>query len=127
MKHPIQPLEEGCDKVIRFKKNAIVKYLLEHAEKHGCNLNDLRDMGFSKEDHQQLAQLIGYSLGGYGDLSFVDAESYHAAVQMYETGTNENTARINYLQTELNAARTALREPIARLFGIDPSTLGELA
>jgi hypothetical protein len=34
---------------------------------------------FSNEDRQQFAQLIGYSLGGYSELSYVDDDAYKAA------------------------------------------------
>lgn len=42
-------------------------------------MNDLACMEFSQEDREQFAQLIGYSLSGYGDLSYVSDESYDAA------------------------------------------------
>ncbi len=62
--------------VIRFRKNAIVSYMLNEGERVGLfDLNRLAILGFSKEDHMQLAQLIGYSVSGYGDLSFVSEES----------------------------------------------------
>jgi hypothetical protein len=76
MKHPIQPLERDADGVLRFKQNEIVKYLLENG---GFDLNDLARLPFSDEDRQQLAQLIGYSLDGYGDLSYVDDRAWKRA------------------------------------------------
>lgn len=121
MKHPIQPLEKK-DGVLRFKQNAIVSHLLEHGEKHGCGLNEIARMDFSEEDHMQLAQLIGYSLSGYGELSYVDGDSYSAAEKMSE-GKSEVAARIEHLESELAALRTELREPMARLFGVHPDDL----
>lgn len=82
--HPMQPVV-WVDDVIRFRENAIVRYLLDHG---GIDLNRLASMpgesdtyggAFSPEDWQQFAQLIGYSISGYGDLSYVTDESYAAA------------------------------------------------
>ncbi len=75
-KHPMQPLIRDSDGVIRFKANAIVRFLLDIGP---LNLNLLSMMPFSTEDRQQFAQLIGYSLSGYGDLPYVDDEAYETA------------------------------------------------
>lgn len=79
-KHPIQPLVKDEHGVIRFKANAIVRFMLD-AGRQGTrfDLNTLAIMDFSKEDREQLAQLIGYSLSGFGDLSYVSDEAYAAA------------------------------------------------
>jgi hypothetical protein len=45
-------------------------------------LNDIAMMGFSDEDQEHFAQLIGYSIGGYGELSYVSDESYRAAFDL---------------------------------------------
>lgn len=121
MKHPIQPLEKK-NGVLRFKQNAIVRHLLDHGQKHGCGLNEIAGMNFSKEDHMQLAQLIGYSLRGYGELSYVDDDNYGAAQKMAE-GKSEDAARIEHLESELAALREQLRAPMARLFAIHPDDL----
>lgn len=76
----MQPLYIAGDGRIRFKENAIVRHLLTSAEKVGVDLNSIAMHDFSDEDRMQLAQLIGYSLGGYGELSYVSDESYDAAV-----------------------------------------------
>ncbi len=65
-KHPMQPVVD-VDGIHRFKENKIVSYLLETST---ADLNSLALMPFSKEDRQQLAQLIGYSVGGFCDLSY---------------------------------------------------------
>jgi hypothetical protein len=121
--HPIQPLLKDEKGALRFKENAIVRHLLDEGRRHGCGLNEIGCMNFSKEDHMQLAQLIGYSLSGYGELSYVDEDAYGAAARMAEDGLSEDKARIAHLEGELNAARGALREPMARLFGIHPDDL----
>lgn len=66
-RHPNQPLVL-IDGAAYFKSNAIVKYLLES---NAIGLCELAMMPFSDEDHRQLAQLIGYSVSGYGELSYV--------------------------------------------------------
>jgi hypothetical protein len=66
-KHPIQPLEKDSAGVTRFKQNAIVRYLIDNGS---IGLNDLARVNFPQEDREQFAQLIGYSLSGYGDLSY---------------------------------------------------------
>ena len=52
----------------RFQGNAIVRFLLDHG---GFDLNDLARMNFSDVDRAQFAQLIGYSVNGWGELSYV--------------------------------------------------------
>ena len=73
LKHPMQPIGfDGCSNkhsphgVIRFKPNAIVRFLLDAGP---FDLNQISCMNFSDEDYTQLMQLIGYSVSGYGDLS----------------------------------------------------------
>lgn len=66
--HPMQPLVKDSKGVVRFKENQIVQHLLDtHST---CDLNDLACMNFTKEDRQQFAQLLGYSLAEYGELSY---------------------------------------------------------
>lgn len=78
-KHPLQPLALDSQGVLRFKENKIVSHLLEVGRQHGCGLNELACMNFSKEDREQFAQLIGYSLSGWGTLIYVSDETYAAA------------------------------------------------
>lgn len=65
--------------VVRFVKNEIVEWLL-----------DLRPMALNEiaikfageeydDDRMQLAQLIGYSVSGYGDLSYVSKKNLKKA------------------------------------------------
>lgn len=79
IKHPIQPLIMDKQGVLRFKKNAIVEFLLDRG---GFDMNDLARMDFSKDDRAQFAQLIGYSFGGFSELSYVDNKTYVAAKEM---------------------------------------------
>lgn len=68
--HPMQPIVMDPHGVVRFKANPIVRLLLDYASERGLDLNKLAIMQFSDEDRSQLAQLIGYSVSGYGDLSY---------------------------------------------------------
>lgn len=119
MKNPIQPLELDKHKTLRFKSNAIVRHLLDSGT---IDMNALAMMKFSKDDRQQFAQLIGYSLSGYGELSYVDDDAYGAAENMVN-GMSEDKARIAHLESELSVLRESLRSPMARLFGVHPDDL----
>lgn len=119
--HPIQPII--CDQhgVVRFKSNGIVRYLLDHG---GFDMNAIARLPFDLRDREQFAQLIGYSVSGFGDLSYVRPDTVAAADRMVETGETAEQARIATLHGELDAVRDALREPMARLFGVHPDDLG---
>lgn len=119
-KHPMQPLVEDGKGVLRFKENAIVRYLLDQGR---ITMNDLAALDFPVEDREQFAQLIGYSLGGYSSLSYVRGETVAAAARMATDGMDERDARIAALEVELAAIRRGLREPVARLFGVHPDDL----
>ena len=71
MKHPMQPVQY-VDDVIRFKENAIVRFLQEFATQRGRDLDSLATMPFTKDDWTQFMQLLGYSISGAGDLSYFD-------------------------------------------------------
>jgi hypothetical protein len=80
-KHPLQPIVLDEHGTPRFKANAIVRYLLDNG---GIDLNRLAVLPFDAEDREQLAQLIGYSIGGYAELSYVSDRSYNAAERAAE-------------------------------------------
>lgn len=67
-RHPTQPLVRDNCGVIRFKSNPIVEHLLRHLP---GNMNALALLPFSDEDRAHFAQLIGYSVSGWGDLEYV--------------------------------------------------------
>lgn len=81
MQHPVQPLIKDNDRILRFKQNAIVRYLLDAGP---FDLNHLAIIPFSQEDKEQFAQLIGYSLSGFGNLSYVSDETYNRAESQLE-------------------------------------------
>jgi len=118
-KHPIQPVL-SVNNVLRFKENAIVSYLLDNG---GITLNDIAFLDFSDEDREQFAQLIGYSLSGFGDLYYTSNKTYETAVMMYETGKTEIESRNDFLEETITELKDALREPMAALFGVSPEDL----
>ncbi len=97
-RHPMQPIVM-VDDVARFKANKIVRFLIDWCagqngaagyEKlstpHGRapDLNVIARMDFSDEDRTQLAQLIGYSVSGAGDLSYFDRDVITVADELVE-------------------------------------------
>lgn len=121
MKHPIQPIEIDANGTPRFKKNSIVEFLLDNGP---FDMNDIARGNFSKEDRQQFAQLIGYSLSGYSDLThYVDDAAYFTAEKMFQKGMDEKDARIEHLENLISMLKEKLREPIAELFELHPDDL----
>lgn len=76
MKQPRQPVMIEDDGRARFVPNKLVRYLLDHG---GIDMNKLAMQDFPPDDRQQFAQLIGYSVEGYGTLSYADDDVYEAA------------------------------------------------
>ena len=76
LEHPMQPLFKDQHGTIRFKPNAIIGYLFDTGK---LNLNEIVCMPFEAGDHEQIAQLLGYSVCGFADLSFVRDETYEKA------------------------------------------------
>jgi len=67
----MQPVVRDRRGVYRFKVNMIVRYLLDQCRKHGIDMNELAIVPFAQEDRVQFAQLIGYSVDGAADLSYM--------------------------------------------------------
>lgn len=71
IRHPMQPVVLAKDGTPRFKENPIVRFLLDNG---GFDMNKLAVLaqthGWTDDDRSQLAQLIGYSTSGFGDLSY---------------------------------------------------------
>ena len=85
MNHPIQPFEKDKQGTIRFKANPIVRFLLENGPN---DMNSLyskfaMEKAFTKDDMAQFAQLIGYSLGGFSELSYVTDGTYNKAEKQF--------------------------------------------
>lgn len=75
-KHPMQPIVLDRSGTARFKENNIVRFLLDAGP---YDLNKLALMPWSDEDREQLAQLIGYSVSGFGELGYTSDEVYNKA------------------------------------------------
>ena len=121
-RHPIQPVVM-VDDVARFKENKIVRWMLEQGkEGKRFDLNTIAGTSFPQEDREQLAQLIGYSLSGFSELSYVSAETWEVATSNSD-GEAERATREEVLREQLRAFRAEMREPIARLYGIHPDDL----
>lgn len=119
--HPIQPVETDAGGTLRFKANAIVRWLLDAGP---FNMNQIAVSNFSREDREQFAQLIGYSVSGAGDLDYMSSEVIDAAYGM-AAGVNELEARNDVLRSNLAAIKDGIRDAVARLYNIAPEDLME--
>jgi len=84
-RNPMQPLYFHPEqKRVRFKPNALVQHLLDNG---GLDMNDLAMVECSQDDHEQFAQLIGYSLKGFHELSYVsDLTALEASTKARDLG-----------------------------------------
>jgi hypothetical protein len=101
--------------VQRFQANPIVRYLLDSGD---VDMNKLATMPFSDEDHAHFAQLIGYSVSGWGDLSYVSDAIWteaHAA-QAQRPALHDAVARQQAIEELDNAiaALATLRESLLK-------------
>ena len=78
---PTQPVIKDEHGTNRFQGNAIVRFLLDAGP---FDMNQLAVMNFTAADWEQFAQLIGYSVCGFGDLSYVTDETYKRATKETE-------------------------------------------
>lgn len=119
-KHPLQPIELDERNTPRFKVNKIVQFLLDTSS---FDLNNIAIMSFSDEDREQFSQLIGYSLSGFGELSYVSDETYETACRMHDLGETETQARITYLENFVRSIKDMLKQGVSELYGIHPDDL----
>lgn len=75
-RHPMQSVVFDDSGVARFRANAVVQFLLDE---YGPGLNDLACRDWPDGDYTQLMQLMGYSLGGFADLSSSPPDDVEAA------------------------------------------------
>jgi len=109
----IKPDEHGN---LRFPRNAIVEHLLDN---YDGGLNLLRTKAFSDEDWKAFTKLLGYSLRGWSELSFVTPVDI-AEAEASASGKDPRDARIAALEEELahlNQALNRLRGPLMEIFG----------
>ena len=76
-----QPIERDDKGTLRFRSNGIVKFLLGVGP---FDMNNLALMTFSDRDRRQFAQLIGYSVNGYCELSYVRDKDAEKAMRQAE-------------------------------------------
>jgi len=122
MDHPIQPIVTDEHGTQRFKANAIVRHLLDAGK---IGMNELASMPFDQNDREQFAQLIGYSLCGFSELSYVRDSTYEVAVAMSKSVETEQQLRIQTLESKLKKVRETMREIVPELFRIAPEDLEE--
>jgi hypothetical protein len=84
--YPMQPLLLDQHGRVRFRENTLVRHLLD---KGGLTMNDLAVVECPVEEREQFAQLIGYSLDGFGELSYVTDETYARAEGATPTPADE--------------------------------------
>lgn len=78
-RQPMQTLYQDEQGRARFRDNALVQHLLD---KGGIDMNALAALpDITNADREQFAQLIGYSLDGFGELGYVSDEAYYAAAK----------------------------------------------
>lgn len=79
---PMQPIGYDSHGIPRFRENRIVDWLLKKCQADGFGLNTIARMHaqgeFDDAEMIQLSQLIGYSVSGYGDLSYVQRHATKA-------------------------------------------------
>lgn len=120
MKQPIQPIYTDPHGTLRFHGNTIVQHLLDQG---GIDLNQLSRLTFATEDWVQFAQLIGYSVSGFGTLSYVSQEDYDVAEELARSTKDEWQVRAECLEDKLNAIRRGLRAAASEAFDIHPNDL----
>lgn len=81
--HPNQPTYIDEREVQRFKPNNIVLHLLKYG---GIDLNQIARLDFPIEDRIQFAQLIGYSVSGWGTLSYVSDQAWESVQDTLQQG-----------------------------------------
>ena len=122
-KNPIQPLVIDEQKVLRFKQNKIVRDLLDFASSRGMSLNEIAfNRTYSDDDHQQFAQLIGYSVSGYGELPYVDNVSFAAVAYMEHNPMTSDVVRIMAMEDKIDEVKKLIAEGIGWLDGLIRTT-----
>lgn len=117
---PIQPIVTDEHGVERFQGNSIVRHLLDMCPD---DLNDLARLDFPQADWEQFAQLIGYSVSGFKELSYVTDDTCEVVDQM-KKGLDERDAELRMLRRKLKDTREILRQSLVPLlFHVHPDDL----
>lgn len=78
---PMQPVEIDNNGVARFRENKLVSLAIDRLPN---GMNTLRMWQATDEERTQVAQLVGYTIGGYAELDYVSDEAYLRAEQAAE-------------------------------------------
>jgi hypothetical protein len=128
-KNPMQPILKNSDGCIQFKTNEIVHAVYEVSKAHAFGLNEIAMNNFTKDDRKQFAQLLGYSVSGYGDLPYVDKVSVECADQQVALllseapFISEQEMELQVLRDENRRLKAAIRNAAVEAFSIHPSDL----
>ncbi len=80
-KHPDQPLYKDENGRLRFKKNAIVRYLVDAGS---IDLEQIDKIPFNLEDREQFYQLLGCSWSYFHELGFASLEEWNKTTSEWE-------------------------------------------
>ncbi len=128
---PMQPIALDGSGRPRFVSNLIVEFLLVWASERGMSLNELARKDFPREHREQFAQLIGYSVSGFGELHYISIKSIEAADRIAEQLVKKQPvetaeqAELATLRAKIERLRESLRDPVCELFKIHPDDLEE--
>lgn len=79
---PMQPIYLTEDGSVRFRANGIVRWLLDAGP---FDMDQIAMLpGITIEEREQFAQLIGYSVSGFGELSYASDETVTKADEIAE-------------------------------------------
>ena len=121
IKHPVQPIILSDSGVERFKENKIVSYILNNG---GINMNHLACQDFEQNDRIHFAQLIGYSVYRWGELSYVSDEDWSAAqARKYSPSDSDDAIRIEGLEKENRNLKDIIKSILAITQEIDETHL----
>jgi hypothetical protein len=90
LKHPRQPIGLDTEHVARFKTNKLIRWMLKQGEEgKKFDLNTIGRVAasgreFSWDDCVQVWQQLGYSVSGFGELSFVPKDEVDACDRIAE-------------------------------------------
>jgi len=108
-KNPIQPLYKDENEHLRFKENVLVRYLLDFG---GIDLNHLATIRCSREDQEQFAQLIGYSLDGFSELEYTSDKTYSVAKIAHDSELTEEQAELEYSRELIDYIKERWTTPV---------------
>lgn len=117
MSHPMQELYTDEHDVIRFRENKIVRWLLDNNGK--IDLNTIARQNFPNEEQEQFAQLIGYSLSGFGDLSYVSDVAWSKAnIMLEEDNKNQKDIEIEALKDRIQDLESIVVQVSGLTYGV---------